>query len=77
VRLLGAVCFCRLRLRDGDARNLLHQGHDAENDEAELAGAKQLAALREEMMALREEIRRTTTADNLVVKRDSVEEGDA
>lgn len=33
-------------------------GRDAENDEAELAGAKQLAALREEMIALREEIRR-------------------
>ena len=28
-------------------------GRDAENDEAELAGAKQLAALREEMIALR------------------------
>jgi voltage-gated potassium channel len=32
-------------------------GRDAENDEAELAGAKQLAALREEVSALREEIR--------------------
>jgi voltage-gated potassium channel len=31
-------------------------GRDAESDEAELAGAKQLAALREEMSALREEI---------------------
>jgi voltage-gated potassium channel len=31
-------------------------GRDAENDEAELAGAKQLAALREEVSALREEI---------------------
>jgi voltage-gated potassium channel len=31
-------------------------GHDAENDEAELAGAKQIAALREEVSALREEI---------------------
>ncbi len=32
-------------------------GRDAENDEAELAGARQLAALREEVMALRAEIR--------------------
>jgi voltage-gated potassium channel len=32
-------------------------GRDAEHDEAELAGTKQLAALREEMTALREEIR--------------------
>jgi voltage-gated potassium channel len=32
-------------------------GRDAESDEAELAGAKQLAALREEVSALREEIR--------------------
>lgn len=31
-------------------------GRDAENDEAELAGAKQLAALRKEVSALREEI---------------------
>jgi voltage-gated potassium channel len=31
-------------------------GRDAENDEAELAGAKQLAALREEVIALRAEI---------------------
>ncbi len=31
-------------------------GRDAENDEAELAGAKQLAALREEVVALRAEI---------------------
>ena len=31
-------------------------GRDAESDEAELAGAKQLAALREEVSALREEI---------------------
>lgn len=35
-------------------------GRDAENVEAELAGAKQLAALREEIIALREEISRTT-----------------
>ena len=49
-------------------------GRDAENDEAELAGAKQLAAIREELIALREEIRRTTAADAVVVKRDSVEE---
>jgi voltage-gated potassium channel len=49
-------------------------GRDAENDEAELAGAKQLAALREEVIALREEIRRTTAADIVVAKRDSVEE---
>lgn len=34
-------------------------GRDAEDEEAELAGAKQLAALREEVIALREEIRRT------------------
>jgi voltage-gated potassium channel len=32
-------------------------GRDAESDEAELAGAKQLAALREEVIALRAEIR--------------------
>jgi voltage-gated potassium channel len=32
-------------------------GRDAENDEAELAGGKQLAALRDEVIALREEIR--------------------
>lgn len=32
-------------------------GRDAESDEAELAGAKQLAALREELSALREDIR--------------------
>jgi voltage-gated potassium channel len=32
-------------------------GRDAENDAAELAGAKQLAELRNEMGALREEIR--------------------
>ncbi len=31
-------------------------GREAENDEAELAGSKQLAALRDEMTALREEI---------------------
>ncbi|ACU89296.1 ion transporter [Desulfomicrobium baculatum] len=32
-------------------------GRDAENDEAELAGGKQLAALRDEVIALRDEIR--------------------
>ena len=32
-------------------------GRDAENSEAELAGAKELAALREELLALREDIR--------------------
>lgn len=32
-------------------------GRDAENDEAELAGGKQLAALRDEVSALREDIR--------------------
>lgn len=37
-------------------------GRDAENDEAELAGSKQLAALRDEVIALREEIRRTHNA---------------
>ncbi|MFO7583655.1 MAG: potassium channel family protein, partial [Anaerolineales bacterium] len=47
-------------------------GRDAENDAAELAGAKQLAALREEIIALREEIRRTSAGDGVVVKRDSV-----
>ena len=30
VRLLGAVCFYRLRLRDGDARNLLHRPRGGE-----------------------------------------------
>jgi voltage-gated potassium channel len=33
-------------------------GRDAENEEAELAGAKQLATLREEVIALRDDIRR-------------------
>jgi len=32
-------------------------GRDAENDEAELAGGKQMAALRDEVIALRDEIR--------------------
>lgn len=49
-------------------------GRDAENDAAELAGAKQLAVLRDEVIALREEIRRSTAADAVVVKRDSAEE---
>jgi voltage-gated potassium channel len=49
-------------------------GRDAENEEAELTGAKQLAALQEEVIALREEIRRTTAAGAVVVKSDSVEE---
>jgi voltage-gated potassium channel len=48
-------------------------GRDAENDDAELAGAKQLAALRDEVIALREDIRRATTADASIVKRDPVE----
>jgi len=52
-------------------------GRDAENDEAELAGTKQLAALREEMIALREEIRRTTAANTVVAQRDPAEEGSA
>lgn len=45
-------------------------GRDAESDEAELAGAKQLAALRDEITALREEIRRTTAANAGVARRD-------
>jgi hypothetical protein len=49
-------------------------GRDAENDAAELAGTKQQAALREEFIALREEIRRSTAANAEVVKRDSVDE---
>ncbi len=32
-------------------------GRDADSDEAELAGAKQLAALRDEVRALRDELR--------------------
>lgn len=52
-------------------------GRDAENDEAELAGAKQLAALLDEVVALREELRRTTGADTVVAKRNSAEERDA
>ena len=52
-------------------------GRDAEDDEAELAGARQLAALREEMIALREEIRRTTAANTVVAQRDPAEEGSA
>ena len=45
-------------------------GRDAEDDEAELAGARQLAALREE-------IRRTTAANTVVAQRDPAEEGSA
>lgn len=52
-------------------------GRDAEDDKAELAGARQLAALREEMIALREEIRRTTAANTVVAQRDPAEEGSA
>ena len=52
-------------------------GRDAEDDKAELAGARQLAALREEMIALREEIRRTTAANTVVSQRDPAEEGSA
>lgn len=37
-------------------------GRDAANDEAELAGAEQLSALREDVIALREEIRRAIGA---------------
>ena len=37
-------------------------GRDAADDQAELAGAEQLSALREEVMALREEIRRAIVA---------------
>lgn len=48
-------------------------GRDAESDEAELAGAKQLAALRDEVIALREDLRRTTAADAVMVKRDAGE----
>lgn len=46
-------------------------GRDADNDDAELAGARQLAALRDEIMALRDEIRRTTALDAAGVERDS------
>lgn len=49
-------------------------GRDAEDDEAEMAGARQLAALREEMIALREEIRRTTAANTVVSQRDPAKE---
>lgn len=52
-------------------------GRDAENDTAELAGAKQLTALLEEVTALREEIRRSTAADVEVMKRDSIVEKNA
>ena len=51
-------------------------GRDAENEETELAGAKQLASILEEVRALREELRRTTAADAVVVKSDLVEQGD-
>lgn len=47
-------------------------GRDAENDKAELAGGKQLASLREEVIALREDIRRTSAAETKVLKHDSV-----
>ena len=52
-------------------------GRDAEDDEAELAGARQLAALREEMIALREESRRTTAANTVVAQRDPAKESPA
>ena len=52
-------------------------GRDAEDDKAELAGARQLAALREEMIALREEIRRTTAANTVVAQRDPAKESPA
>lgn len=52
-------------------------GRDAEDDEAEMAGARQLAALREEMIALREEIRRTTAANTVVAQRDPAKESPA
>ena len=52
-------------------------GRDAKDDEAELAGARQLAALREEMIALREEIRRTTAANTVVSQRDPAKESPA
>ena len=52
-------------------------GRDAENDEAELAGAKQLAALRDEVIALRDEVRRLTAPDAVLVKRESAEERQA
>ena len=52
-------------------------GRDAEDDEAELAGARQLAALREEMIALREEVRRTTAANTVVSQRDPAKESPA
>ena len=52
-------------------------GRDAEDDKAELAGARQLAALREEMIALREEIRRTTAANTEVAQRDPAKESPA
>ena len=52
-------------------------GRDAEDDKAELAGARQLAALREEMIALREEIRRTTAANTVVSQRDPAKESPA
>lgn len=48
-------------------------GRDADNDEAELAGGRQLAALREEVIALREELRRAAAASSVVVKRDPME----
>ncbi|GMU66333.1 MAG: hypothetical protein AMXMBFR36_26070 [Acidobacteriota bacterium] len=48
-------------------------GRDADNDEAELAGGRQLAALREEVIALREELRRAAAAGSGVAKRDPME----
>lgn len=47
-------------------------GRDAENSEAELAGARQMAGLREEVIALRGEIRALLAAAG-VVERDPVE----
>jgi voltage-gated potassium channel len=49
-------------------------GRDAENDEAELAGARQLTALREEVIALREEIQRLGTDKPVGVNHDPVKE---
>ena len=49
-------------------------GRDAENEEAELAGAGQLAALREEVIALREEIRRAAAAGAMGGRGAAVEE---
>jgi len=52
----GLVCLCRIWLCDGDSATFF-VGRDAEDDAAEVAGAKSIAALHAEIKALRAEVR--------------------